>query len=114
MDSEPGREGDSAVEFVAMLADFGHRRVTSNHRHDAFIKILKRVSWLPCNVQKDGFRATLARLFRHRCKLGQRLAIFARDIGEVPENVNTRKTSHRKVRLSINATARPRLDPQVA
>jgi hypothetical protein len=41
MDSEPGREGDCAVEFVAMLADFGHRRVTSNHRHDAFIEILE-------------------------------------------------------------------------
>ena len=81
MHSEPRRECDSTLKFVAMLTDFGHGRVTSDHRHDAFIKIVERVSWLSCYVRQDIPGGPFARLFRHRSKLRQQATVLVRDIG---------------------------------
>jgi hypothetical protein len=87
--AEPSRECDCALKFVAMLTDFRHGRVTSNHRHDAFIKMVERVSRLSGYAQQDIPGAPLARLFRHRGKLRQRATVIVPDIGETSDGINT-------------------------
>jgi hypothetical protein len=70
-------------QFVAMFANFGHGRISSNHRHDAFVEIVERLCWLSRNVQEEILGAPFARLLRNRAKLGKRFTVFALDVGKI-------------------------------
>src|ERR1700733_9546386 len=69
--SQPGGEGDGAVNLKSMLSHFGYARVLSDDGHDALVQIVERDSWLSLNFQQNIFAAALAGLFRDRGQLGQ-------------------------------------------
>src|SRR6516162_11377005 len=112
MHSEPRRKCDSALEFMAVLTNFGHGCISSDHGHDAFIEITERDSWFSRYVQQDIFGAPLATLFCHGTKLGQWPTIPVGDIGEVTQRVNAGEPGHSEVGLNVNATPMPSLNPQ--
>ena len=57
MHPESCRESDCSPQFVAMLADLRNCGISSDHRHDAFIKVMERLFGISCNVHEDVFGA---------------------------------------------------------
>src|SRR5215469_1383914 len=53
MHAEPHAVRSHALKLVAMLANLGYRRIPANHRHDAFIMVVKRRTWCACNVGQN-------------------------------------------------------------
>src|SRR5579862_9932611 len=60
MNAQPGGKRDRALQLVAVLANLGDSGVASDHRHDAFIEILKLLPRLALKIPDDVLRAPLA------------------------------------------------------
>src|SRR5688572_30414510 len=88
MHPKPCRKGNRAVKFVAMFTDFSDSGIAADHRHDALVEVLERLFRLARDVRFNVLRAPLARLFRDRCQLRQRLPILAGDIREISQTVD--------------------------
>ena len=69
MNPQPRQKTNHALE-LAMFTDFSHGGIPANHRHDAFIKIAKRVSLPPRNVRQDVLGTALSRLFATEASCG--------------------------------------------
>ena len=80
---EPGSERNRPRELVAVLAKFSHGGVAPDHRHDAFVHVVERLSWLSHECGRNIVRTVLARLLRHGCKLGLRFAVRTGDVRKI-------------------------------
>ena len=96
-----------------MLPDFGYGGVTPDHRHDAFVEIVECFPWASCNDRQDILSAPLARLFGHRCQLGQRFTVFPGNVRKISQGIDTRETRHGEIGLHINATPMTCPDSQI-
>src|SRR5246127_2073111 len=105
MYSEPGSESNRALEFVAMFANFSHGGIAPDHRHDSFVQVPERLFWLASYRCRNIFCTPFAGLFRHGCKLWQRLAVRAGDIRKISERVDAREILNAKVGLDIETSA---------
>src|SRR5258708_40092328 len=97
-----------------MLANFSHSGIASDHRHDSFIQVVERLLWLSSYYCRNIFCTPFAWLFRHGCKLWQRLAVRAGDIRKISQRVDPWAILHAKVGLHIDTSAMPGSYPYIA
>src|SRR5262245_48501724 len=101
--TEPGSEGDWAIEFVPPSANLRDSGVATDHRHDAFVAIAERGSRFSRDLCEDVVCRPDATLLRNRRELGKRATIRIRNVCEIAEGIHTRKAVNGQVRLYFDA-----------
>src|SRR5215472_2801108 len=103
--TDPCSEGDRTVEFVPLLSDRCHSGVTPDHRHDALVVVMKRGTRLSGDFSKNVLRGPDATLLGYRPELRQRVVVRAMNIGEVTQDVDSRKPFDGEVRSHLDPSA---------
>ncbi len=104
VDTEPGSEGDGAVQLVVAERDLSDGRVAADHGHAALVEIVERLGCRPIDLGDDVLARPGAALHGHGTELRVCASIRTRDVGHVPGNVDAGEACDRQIRLDVDAT----------
>ena len=95
------------MQLVTVRADLGDRGPAADHRHDALVVVVERLTRLAREVRQHVVTRPAAALLRDRAELGQEVAVRARDVRAVAHGVDARSAVHGEVRLHLDAATGP-------
>src|SRR5262245_58917521 len=109
--TEPGGEGDRAIDLMPVLADLRDGRVPADHRHDALVLVVERLGRLSVTFTQDVVGGPNAGLLCDRAQLRQGGALRIWDVRGISHRVHVRVSFDGQVRQYVYPPSATGLEP---